>query len=234
MMYSRILLKLSGELLSGEKGFGIDSETLQTTVREIIQIFEKGVQIAIVIGGGNIFRGRSLIKDLEFPEAKAHHMGMTATVINGLALETAFRMNGCPAKNYSAFAIPGIARRFDLDDVMGSIEDSIVIFTGGTGNPYFSTDTAASLRAAEIGADVLIKATKVDGVYSSDPVKDPDAVRFDEISYSDYVNKGLEVMDISSVNLCREKDIPIMVFDFSVEGSLKDLIEGKTAHTLIR
>ena len=233
-MYSRILLKLSGELLSGEKGFGIDPEALRSAVDEITQIFKKGIQTGIVIGGGNIFRGRALIKDLDFPETKAHHMGMTATVVNGLALETAFRMNGCPAKHYSALGIPGISERFDSDKVMNSITDSVVIFTGGTGNPFFSTDTAAALRAAEIGADVLIKATKVDGVYSSDPLSDPEAVRFDEISYTDYVNRGLQVMDISSVNLCRENKIPIMVFDFSVKGSLMGLIAGKTAHTLIR
>ena len=233
-MYSRILLKLSGELLSGEKGFGIDPEALRSAVDEITQIFKKGIQTGIVIGGGNIFRGRALIKDLDFPETKAHHMGMAATVVNGLALETAFRMNGCPAKHFSSFGIPGISERFDSDKVMDTITDSVVIFTGGTGNPFFSTDTAASLRAAEIGADVLIKATKVDGVYSSDPLSDPEAVRFDEISYTDYVNRGLQVMDISSVNLCRENKIPIMVFDFSVKGSLMGLIAGKTAHTLIR
>lgn len=234
-MYSRIILKLSGELLSGGKGFGIDPEALRSAVTEIKEVFDAGIQIGLVIGGGNIFRGRSLIRDLDFPEPKAHHMGMTATVINGLALETALRKIGCKAKNFSSFEIPGISEKFDLDRVLEAMTDSVVIFTGGTGNPFFSTDTAASLRAAETDAEVLVKATKVDGVYSADPNKDPHAVRFDEMTYGDYVSKNLKVMDISAVNMCREKSIPVVVFDFSVKGNLASLLlKGETAHTLIR
>ncbi|HOO59839.1 MAG TPA: hypothetical protein PLL34_04705, partial [Candidatus Mcinerneyibacteriales bacterium] len=173
-MASRILLKLSGELLSEREGFGINPETLSRIVSEVSELHNRGLSIGIVIGGGNIFRGRSLIKDLKFPPPKAHHMGMVATVINGIALETALNDAGCPALHFSAFPVGTFAGIYDRDEVLRSLENHVVILTGGTGNPYFSTDTAAALRAAETGAELLIKATKVDGVYDKDPIRFPD------------------------------------------------------------
>jgi len=233
-MASRILLKLSGELLSEREGFGINPETLSRIVSEVSELHNRGLSIGIVIGGGNIFRGRSLIKDLKFPPPKAHHMGMVATVINGIALETALNDAGCPALHFSAFPVGTFAGIYDRDEVLRSLENHVVILTGGTGNPYFSTDTAAALRAAETGAELLIKATKVDGVYDKDPIRFPDAARFDTITYQEYLRLGLEVMDQSAVSLCRDQKIPILVFDFSQKGNLEKVLTGDLPHTVIR
>lgn len=233
-MASRILLKLSGELLSEREGFGINPETLSRIISEVSELHNRGLSIGIVIGGGNIFRGRSLIKDLKFPPPKAHHMGMVATVINGIALETALNDAGCPALHFSAFPVGTFARIYDRDEVLRSLENHVVILTGGTGNPYFSTDTAAALRAAETGAELLIKATKVDGVYDKDPIRFPDAARFDTITYQEYLRLRLEVMDQSAVSLCRDQKIPILVFDFSQKGNLEKVLTGDLPHTVIR
>lgn len=233
-MASRILLKLSGELLSEREGFGINPETLSRIISEVSELHNRGLSIGIVIGGGNIFRGRSLIKDLKFPPPKAHHMGMVATVINGIALETALNDAGCPALHFSAFPVGTFAGIYDRDEVLRGLESHVVILTGGTGNPYFSTDTAAALRAAETGAELLIKATKVDGVYDKDPVRFPDAARFETITYQEYLRLGLEVMDQSAVSLCRDQQIPILVFDFSQKGNLKKVLTGDLPHTVIR
>ncbi|HPJ70395.1 MAG TPA: UMP kinase [Candidatus Mcinerneyibacteriales bacterium] len=233
-MASRILLKLSGELLSEREGFGINPETLSRIVSEVSELHNRGLSIGIVIGGGNIFRGRSLIKDLKFPPPKAHHMGMVATVINGIALETALNDAGCPALHFSAFPVGTFAGIYDRDEVLRGLKSHVVILTGGTGNPYFSTDTAAALRAAETGAELLIKATKVDGVYDKDPIRFPDAARFDTITYQEYLRLGLEVMDQSAVSLCRDQKIPILVFDFSQKGNLEKVLTGDLPHTVIR
>jgi len=233
-MVSRILLKLSGELLSEREGFGINPEALSRITEEIRELRALGLSIGLVIGGGNIFRGRSLIKDLKFPPSKAHHMGMIATVINGIALETALNEGGCPALHFSAFRVGTFSRLYDRDEVLRGLKDHVVILTGGTGNPYFSTDTAAALRAAEIGADILVKATKVDGVYDRDPIRFPEAARFDSLSYQEYLERRLEVMDLSAVSLCRDQKIPILVFDFSQKGNLKKVLNGDLSHTIIR
>ncbi|HPE19949.1 MAG TPA: UMP kinase [Candidatus Mcinerneyibacteriales bacterium] len=233
-MASRILLKLSGELLSEREGFGINPETLSRIISEVSELHNRGLSIGIVIGGGNIFRGRSLIKDLKFPPPKAHHMGMVATVINGIALETALNDAGCPALHFSAFPVGTFAGIYDRDEVLRGLKSHVVILTGGTGNPYFSTDTAAALRAAETGAELLIKATKVDGVYDKDPIRFPDAARFDTITYQEYLRLGLEVMDQSAVSLCRDQKIPILVFDFSQKGNLEKVLTGDLPHTVIR
>ena len=233
-MYNRILLKLSGELLAGEEGFGLSPEALSAYVLEISKLFNRGVKIGIVIGGGNIFRGSALIKKLGFPEPKAHQMGMLSTLINGMALESAFRKIDTPAQNFSAISIEGITKRFNIDDVLEKMEKSVVIFTGGTGNPFFSTDTAAALRAAEIGAEVLIKATKVDGVYDKDPKKYEDAIRFDEITYNEFLDKELGVMDQNAIALCRDRKIPVVVFDFSKKENLEKLFDKKCKYSIIK
>ena len=233
-MVSRILLKLSGELLSEKEGFGINPEALSRITLEIKELHDRGLSIGLVIGGGNIFRGRSLIKDLKFSPPKAHHMGMVATIINGIALETALNEAGCPALHYSAFPVGTFSRPYDRDSVLSGLNDHVVIMTGGTGNPYFSTDTAAALRAVETEAEVLVKATKVDGVYDRDPVRYPEAVRYDSITYEEYLRQHLEVMDLSAVSLCRDQKIPILVFDFSQRGNLKKVLTGDLPHTVIR
>ncbi len=232
-MYTRILLKLSGELLSGDQGFGVNPRALESITMQIAACRNAGIEIGIVIGGGNIFRGSALIRNMHFPEPKAHQMGMVGTVINGMALETALRMKGIPAKNYSAFAVDGIAERFFIDRVLEDIHSHVLIFTGGTGNPFFSTDSAAALRATEISAEVLIKATKVDGVYDKDPKNNVNAVRYETITYDDYLLKNLGVMDATAVSLCRERRIPIMVFDFSSMDNLHDAVSGTCIHSFI-
>lgn len=232
-MYTRILLKLSGELLAGEQGFGVNPRALESITAQIAACRTKGIEIGVVIGGGNIFRGSALIKNMQFPEPKAHQMGMVGTVINGMALETALRMRGVAATNYAAFTVDSIAKRFMIDSVLDEIRSQVLIFTGGTGNPFFSTDTAAALRASEIGAQVLIKATKVDGVYNKDPKKHDDAVRFSDISYDDYLAKNLGVMDATAVSLCRDRRIPIVVFDFSSMDNLHDAVTGACTHSCI-
>ncbi len=232
-MYKRLLLKLSGELLAGDQGFGIIPRTLESAVSEIKKCRNAGYEIGVVIGGGNIFRGSALIKNMHFPEPKAHQMGMVGTVINGIALEVALNAAGVKAKNYAAFSVDGIAERFAIDQVLEEITDHVIIFTGGTGNPFFSTDTAAALRASEIGADVLIKATKVDGVYDKDPKKNGDAVRFNDLSYTDCIAKDLGVMDATAIALCRDRKIPILVFDFSSMNNLTEAVTGMCTHSII-
>jgi len=233
-MYSRILLKLSGELLSGNEGFGVHPAPLARIAEEINTLRKSGLSIGLVIGGGNIFRGRSLIKDLNFPPQKAHHMGMVATVINGIALETSLKEIGCPAVHFSAFPVGSFARPYVLDDVLETLKGHVAVFTGGTGNPYFSTDTAAALRASEIGAGVLLKGTKVDGVYDKDPVRYPDASRFDAISYEEFLTRRLEIMDLSAVSLCRDQKIPVFVFDCTKESNLTRIMTGDVPHTVIQ
>jgi uridylate kinase len=231
--YKRILLKLSGEALMGDKGYGIDSSTVQYMASEIKGIFTMGVQVAVVIGGGNIFRGvEASVKGIE--RASADYMGMLATVINALALQNSLEKVKVPTRVQSAIEMRELAEPYIRRKAIRHLEKGrVVIFAAGTGNPYFTTDTAAALRAMEIGAEVILKATKVDGVYSSDPVKDPRATKFATIGYIDVLRKGLSVMDSTAISLCMDNNLPIVVFNVRRKGNIKDIIQGKKIGTLV-
>jgi uridylate kinase len=232
--YKRILLKLSGEALMGDKGYGIDSSTVQNMASEIKGIIGTGVEIAIVIGGGNIFRGvEASVKGME--RASADYMGMLATVINALALQNALEKIGIPTRVQSAIEMRELAEPYIRRRAMRHLEKGrVVIFAAGTGNPYFTTDTAAALRAVEIGAEVILKGTKVDGVYSSDPVKDPRAKKFSTIGYIDVLKRGLTVMDSTAISLCMDNNLPIVVFNVRGKGNVKRIIQGKAIGTVVR
>lgn len=231
--YRRILLKLSGEALMGEKGYGIDSSTVQYMASEIKGITKAGVETAVVIGGGNIFRGvEASVKGIE--RASADYMGMLATVINALALQNALEKIGVSTRVQSAIEMRELAEPYIRRRAIRHLEKGrVVIFAAGTGNPYFTTDTAAALRAMEIGADVILKATKVDGVYSSDPIKDRKAVKYSTISYIDVLKKGLAVMDSTAISLCMDNNLPIVVFNLRGRGNIKKIIDGKKIGTLV-
>jgi len=233
LKYKRILLKLSGEALMGNKGFGIDSVTVDFIAGEIKKVVKMGAEIAIVIGGGNIFRGvEASVQGIE--RASADYMGMLATVINALALQNALEKNNVPTRVQSAIEMRELAESYIRRKAIRHLEKGrIVIFAAGTGNPYFTTDTAAALRAMEIGADVIIKATKVDGVYSSDPVKDPTAKKYDTISYIDVLRKGLSVMDSTAISLCMDNNLPIVVFNLRGKDNIKKVAEGKKIGTMV-
>jgi len=232
--YNRILLKLSGEALEGRQGYGIDPDVLNRYAAQIKEIQELGVQTGIVIGGGNIFRGLSGEKD-GFDRIKGDYMGMLATVINGLAIESSLTGIGVKAKVYTAIPMEPVAARFIEDQVDRAMnENYVAIFTFGTGNPFFTTDTAAALRAVQIRADILLKGTRVDGVYSADPEKDKTAVKFDEITYDEVLDKSLRVMDQTAFTLCRENNIPIMVFDINTPGNLKKAVTGLKIGSLVK
>jgi uridylate kinase len=232
--YRRILLKLSGESLMGDKGYGIDSSTVQYMASEIKEVFTMGIQVAVVIGGGNIFRGvEASVKGIE--RASADYMGMLATVINALALQNSLEKIGVPTRVQSAIEMRELAEPYIRRKAIRHLEKGrVVIFAAGTGNPYFTTDTAAALRAMEIGAEVILKATKVDGVYSSDPVKDRRAKKYDEIGYIDVLRKGLSVMDSTAISLCMDNNLPIVVFNVKGKGNIKNIIQGKKVGTLVR
>jgi len=232
--YSRVLLKLSGEALMGEQTYGIDSSTVQYMAKEIKSIYDLGVEVAVVIGGGNIFRGvEGSVKGME--RATADYMGMLATVINALALQNALEKLGVPTRVQSAIEMRELAEPYIRRRAVRHLEKGrVVIFAAGTGNPYFTTDTAASLRAMEIGADIIMKATKVDGVYSADPVKDPKAKKFKEISYIDVLKKGLHVMDSTAITLCMDNALPIVVLNVKKKGNLKKAVMGKHIGTIVR
>ncbi len=234
LKYQRILLKLSGEALMGNKGYGIDSATVDFLAKEIRDVASMGVQISIVIGGGNIFRGvQGSLEGME--RASADYMGMLATVINALALQNALEKYDLPTRVQSAIEMQELAEPYIRRKAMRHLEKGrIVIFAAGTGNPYFTTDTAAALRAMEIGADVIMKGTKVDGVYSSDPVKDPKARKFSELTYMEVLKKGLGVMDSTAVTLCMDNDLPIVVFNLRGKGNIRRAVEGKKVGTLVR
>jgi uridylate kinase len=234
LKYKRILLKLSGEALMGDKGYGIDAATVDYMAREIKQIASMGVEISIVIGGGNIFRGvEGSLEGME--RASADYMGMLATVINALALQNALEKYNIPTRVQSAIEMRELAEPYIRRRAVRHLEKGrLVIFAAGTGNPYFTTDTAAALRAMEIGADVIIKGTKVDGVYSSDPVKDPKAKKYDQLTYMEVLNKGLGVMDSTAVTLCMDNHLPIVVFNLRGKGNIKKIVEGKAVGTLVR
>ena len=234
MKYKRILLKLSGESLMGDKEFGIDHKRLKVYAEEIKAIVEQGVQTAIVIGGGNIFRGVGNDADQVIDRAQGDYMGMLATVINAIALQDALEQQGVPTRVMTAIAMPSVAEPYIRRRAIRHLEKGrVVIFGAGTGNPYFTTDTAAALRAVELQADVIIKATRVDGIYSADPEKFPKAVRFNEISYSDVLKKDLKVMDLTAITLCKENSMPIIVFNMNKKGNLKHLVLGENVGTKV-
>ncbi|AYN66552.1 UMP kinase [Euzebyella marina] len=233
MQYKRILLKLSGEALMGKKQYGIDSERLAEYAQEIKNVSEKGVEIAIVIGGGNIFRGLTGAA-MGMDRVQGDHMGMLATVINGLALQSALETEGVQTRLQSAIHINEVAEPFIRRRAMRHLEKGrVVIFGGGTGNPYFTTDSAAVLRAIEIEADVILKGTRVDGIYTSDPEKDKNATKFDSISFADVLLKGLKVMDTTAFTLSQENELPIVVFDMNKKGNLTKLVEGENIGTVV-
>ena len=232
--YKRVLLKLSGEALMGEKGYGIDQKIVQFISKEIKDVSSFGVQLAVVIGGGNIFRGLEASSE-GMERTTADYMGMLATVLNALALQNALEHRGIPTRVLSAIEMRELAEPYIRRRAMRHLEKGrVVIFAAGTGNPYFTTDTAAALRAMEIGAHVILKATKVDGVYSSDPLKDPRAKKFPEITFIDVLKKGLKVMDSTAVSLCMDNNLPIIVFNLMGKGNVKKIIEGKKVGTLVR
>jgi uridylate kinase len=231
--YKRVLLKLSGEALMGRQEYGIDPDMLQQYSAEIKAARELGVQIGIVIGGGNIYRGVSNSSN-NIDKVTGDHMGMLATLINALALQSTLEHHGMLTRLVSAIRMEVIAEPFIRRRAVRHLEkDRIVIFGAGTGNPYFTTDTAAALRAIEIEADVIIKGTRVDGVYDSDPERNPSAFRFQEISYMDVLKKDLKVMDMTAITLCRENKLPILVFNMNVPGNLRKLLLGETIGTRV-
>ncbi len=229
----RILLKLSGEALMGGGDFGIDPNVLHRIAAEIAGLVEQGVQIGLVIGGGNIFRGAGLAGG-GFDRVTGDHIGMLATVMNSLAMQDALRRQGVDARTMSAFRIDQVCEYYNRDDAVRHLESGrVVILSAGTGNPYFTTDSAASLRAIEIGADVMIKATKVDGVYSADPMTDPDAEFYPRLSYDRVISEGLAVMDTTAVVLCREQAMPLRVMNINTEGALQRVVQGESVGTLV-
>lgn len=231
--YKRVLLKLSGEALMGDQQFGIDSKVLKQYSSEIKSVHDLGVQLGIVIGGGNIYRGVSNSSD-NIDKVTGDHMGMLATLINALAMQSALEHQGMLTRLISAIRMEVIAEPFIRRRAVRHLEkDRIVIFGAGTGNPYFTTDTAAALRAVEIEADVIIKGTRVDGVYDSDPERNPSAFKFQEISYLDVLKKDLKVMDMTAITLCRENKLPILVFNMNKPGNLKNLILGEPIGTRV-
>jgi uridylate kinase len=232
-LYNRVLLKLSGEALMGEQGQGIEPSILKYVSSEIIAAKKMGVQIAVVIGGGNIFRGAN-VQSLGIGRVSGDYMGMLATVINALALQDCLESFGEETRVMTALQIDAVAEKYVRRRAIRHLEKGrIVIFGAGTGNPYFTTDTAAALRAMEVGAGTLIKATKVDGVYSADPVNNPDAEFFREISYQDVLSLDLKIMDASATILCKQHNIPILVFNLSKKGELQGLIRGEKIGTKI-
>ena len=233
MKYSRILLKLSGESLAAGQGFGIDVARLNAYASQIKEMVESGVQIGIVIGGGNIFRGLSGAGK-GFDRVKGDQMGMLATVINSLALSSALEAIGQPAQVFTAIAMHPIGEHYSKWRAIKAMEDGkVAIISCGTGNPYFTTDTGSALRAIEIEADVMLKGTRVDGVYTADPEKDPEAVKFDEITYDEVLSRGLKVMDLTATTLCKENNMPIYVFDMDTAGTLSRMLSGENIGTYI-
>jgi uridylate kinase len=233
MHYKRILLKLSGEALMGERQYGIDPVRLSEYADEIKQVVDKGIEVAIVIGGGNIFRGLAGASN-GMDRVQGDHMGMLATVINGLAVQTALEEKGIQTRLQSAIQINEVAEPFIRRRAMRHLEKGrVVIFGGGTGNPYFTTDSAAVLRAIEIEADVILKGTRVDGIYTSDPEKDKTATKFDTISFKDVLTKGLKVMDTTAFTLSQENELPIVVFDMNKKGNLLRLVSGENIGTIV-
>lgn len=234
ILFKRILLKLSGESLSGENKFGIESKTLQQYAKEVKEVADLGVQVALVVGGGNIFRGISEAA-YEMDRVSADYMGMLATIINALALQNALEKIGLNTRAQTAIPMNQIAEPFIRRRAIRHLEKGrVVIFAAGTGNPYFTTDTAAVLRAVEIEADVILKGTKVDGVYTEDPIINPDAKMFEELSYLEVVKQGLRVMDSTAITLSMDNKLPIIVFNMGQKGNLKRVVMGEQIGTKVR
>ena len=229
----RLLLKLSGEALAGGAAGGIDSQVLNGLAARIGEARQLGARIAVVLGGGNLFRGARLA-ELGIDRVTADHMGMLATCMNGLALHDALLRHGVPARAWSGIAVAGVLPGFEAAAVRASLErDEVAVLTGGTGNPYFTTDTAACLRALEVQADLVLKATKVDGVYSADPMTDPEAVRFDELTFDEALARDLKVMDATALCLCRDNGLPVVVFDMNAPDALTRIASGDKVGTRI-
>ena len=231
--YGRILLKLSGESLMGHQGYGIDTERLNSYATQIKALVDNGVEVGIVIGGGNIFRGLSGAAK-GFDRVKGDQMGMLATVINSLALSSALEAVGTKARVLTSIGMFPIGEPYSPARALETLEaGSVAIIAGGTGNPFFTTDTASALRAVEIKADVMLKGTRVDGIYTADPEKDPDAVKFDKITYDEIYNRGLKIMDLTATTLCRENGMKIIVFDMDTPGNLAKVLAGDPIGTLV-
>jgi uridylate kinase len=231
--YKRVLLKLSGEALVGKRSMGIDADILSAITEEIGEIAGLGVQLGVVIGGGNFFRGLQASKE-GMKRTSADYIGMLATVMNGLVIQNALEMNGVPAKVQSALGIHEVTEPFEARRALEHLEAGVVvIFVGGTGNPFFTTDTAACLRALEIQADVILKATKVDGIYDKDPVKHRDARFFEHITYSEVMARNLRVMDSTAIAMCRDNNMPIIVFNLYRKGNIKDVVMGKPVGSIV-
>ncbi len=232
-LYRRVLLKISGEALMGDRDYGLDPATVERIASEIVTVHAMGIQICLVIGGGNIFRGLSgAAAGIE--RATADHIGMLATVINALAMQNALENLGLPTRVQSAIPMDTVCERFIRRRAIRHMEKGrVVVFAAGSGNPYFTTDTAAALRAVEMKCDALLKATQVDGVYSADPKTSPDAVRYDRLSYKDVLNRDLRVMDAAAIALARENRLPILVFSIDVDGVFADILKGGGTYTMI-
>jgi uridylate kinase len=232
--YHRILLKLSGESLMGDRNFGLDPKMLTQYALDIKSIVELGIQVSVVIGGGNIYRGMNE-SETGIERAQGDYMGMLATVINGMALQASLEKNGVKTRLMSAIKMEQIAEPYIRRRAIRHLEkDRVVIFAAGTGNPYFTTDTAGALRAVEIQANVILKGTRVDGIYTADPEKDPTATRYESISFAEAISKELKVMDMTAFTLCQENNLPIIVFDMNKPGNLLDVVSGKAVGTIVR
>ncbi|MEQ8359335.1 MAG: UMP kinase [Cytophagales bacterium] len=233
MKYKRILLKLSGEALAGNHGHGIETEILDRFALEIKEVVKAGVEVAIVIGGGNIMRGADA-EALGIDRVQGDYMGMLATLINGMAIQSVLEKNGVYTRLQSGIRVDQVCEPFIKRRAVRHLEKGrVVIFGAGTGNPYFTTDSAASLRAIEIEAEVVLKGTRVDGVYNADPEKDPEAIKFDHISFEEVILKGLKVMDMTAFALCKENELPIIVFDMNRSGNLLRIVKGEEVGTLV-
>ena len=233
-IYKRILIKISGEMLAGEEGFGIKPLILRQVAEDLKQIVDQGVQVALVIGGGNIFRGLDASRE-GMDRVSSDHMGMLATCINALALQNILEQNQVVTRVLSAIEISDMAEPYIYRRALRHLEKNrLLIFSGGTGNPFFSTDTAAALRAMEISADILLKATKVDGVFDKDPEKNKDSKKFEEISYTDILQKNLKIMDGSAVSLCRDNKMPLVAFNLKKRGNLARVVCGEKIGTLVK
>ena len=231
--YRRVLLKVSGEALAGARGYGIDPETIGRIAEEIREVVDLGVQVAVVIGGGNIFRGMAAGSG-GIERATGDHMGMLATVINALALQDAIEKVGVPTRVLSAIEMRAVAEPYIRRRAMRHLEKGrVVVFAAGTGNPFFTTDTAGALRAIEIGAEAILKATKVDGIYTADPAKDPTASRLPRVTYIEVLNRGLQVMDTTAISLCMENKLPIVVFDLTRRGTIRRIVTGEPVGSVV-
>ena len=231
--YRRVLLKISGEALAGRQGYGIEPETINRIAEEIREVVEMGVQLAIVIGGGNMFRGIAASAG-GMDRATGDYMGMLATVINALALQDAIEKAGVPVRVLSAIEMRAVAEPYIRRRAMRHLEKGrVVVFAAGTGNPFFTTDTAGALRAVEIGAEALLKASRVDGIYTADPLKDPKAVKLERVGYIEALNRGLEVMDTTAISLCMDNKLPIVVFDLTTRGNIRRIVAGEAVGSVV-